>query len=161
MRALGPGSRMVVVVAALALACLAALFGGAACDTAPPPGASATGGQPGTGGAATGGAGTGGALGGDASIADDGPARSTDACNDGDLWDLISEYEMTKLRLGGCSLEASGTNTIVFDARGAIVDISGTPAQQGPTKAEWLQLLSERRWPCRAGQTVHYSCFAD
>ena len=68
-------------------------------------------------------------------------------CDDGQLWRDIHELGVNTVG-GSCGEDPDGGlgtihGAIVFDSQGQAVG---------------LNLLAKYRWPCRAGQTVHYSC---
>lgn len=86
------------------------------------------------------------------------------SCGDrfGVLWDALEDAELGDPRLGSCLASASGTTgALVFDASGRLTDVMATFRSDAPAQADWLGMFANDRFPCFAGQTVHYACFAD
>lgn len=77
------------------------------------------------------------------------------ACDTGLLWRAVAFAALS----GSCRADQAGLAYLVLDEEGRVIHNSyydGNPAgEQG-----WLDLLADSRWPCLAGETIHYTCFA-
>jgi hypothetical protein len=94
-------------------------------------------------------------AGSDGSSGDQALDSANEACDTGLLWRAVAFAALS----GDCGPDQAGLAYLVLDAEGRVIHNSyydGNPAGE----QSWLDLLGDARWPCLAGETIHYSCFA-
>ena len=77
------------------------------------------------------------------------------SCDAAPLWHAVAFSAFSAV----CSPNPAGVAYIVLDGEGWVVDNSmyaGDPV----SLQTWLDSLGTQRWPCVAGQTIHYSCLS-
>jgi hypothetical protein len=77
------------------------------------------------------------------------------SCDTAPLWHAVAFSAFSAV----CSPNPAGVAYIVLDGEGRVVDNSmyaGDPV----SLQTWLDSLGTQRWPCIAGQTIHYSCLS-